>query len=449
MAGVIQVGGLASGLDTNSIIDKLVAIERRPVDLLQNELVAAQDTRTSIDTFTKKLAVLREAAAALKDPQDVLVRKASSSNGTILSATAGRGAAPGSARFNIESLARVSIAGASVGVASGDAKIANGAGTLRFQVGTGDVVSLDVTDQTSLTDLVGAINDKKAGVTATAVNLGTSASPNYRLQLVSQTTGASQTISILQDDTSLGLATSQTGSNARFSLEGFTGTFERESNTFADVLPGVTVSLLNTGTADVQVTNDNEAINAKAQALSKAFSELVSYVGSQTSVTKSSDGEDVFLGSLATDTTIRRVLQTLHDQISNAVPGTSNFTNLSSLGFATQKDGTINFDSATFSAALGEDADALAAVFAGAGDTDGVADRLLDMIDDLQKAGGVIDARTKGLDQDTRRIQTDIEVGTRNVDAVKVQLQQQFAALESLVSTLQQQGTYITNALKG
>ena len=448
MAGVIQVGGLASGLDTNTIIDKLVAIERRPVALLEIELAETKTTRTSIDTFTAKLAVLREAAAGLRTPEDVLARKASSSNTDTLTATAGTGATPGSVTLNVSGLARASIAGATVGVASADATVATGAGSFRFQVGSGNVISVDVTAATSLTELVNAINDKKAGVTATAVNLGTGSSPNYRLQLATQATGAEQTISVLQDDTTLAVATSQTGANARFTLSGFSGTFERETNVFSDVLPGVTFSLKNTGSAQVTVENDVAAITAKGTALADAYNEVVKFVQSQSQVSGGGDGKEVILGSLSNDSTIRRVVDGLHQGLTNGVAGTSRFVNLSGLGFATQQDGTIKFSAATFTAAVGTDADAVAAVFAGAGTGTGAADRLVKLADDLQQSGGVIASRTSGLDQDVRRIESDIAAGTRNLEIVKLHLQQQFAALESLVSGLQQQSSTITNAFK-
>jgi flagellar hook-associated protein 2 len=449
MAGVIQVGGLASGLDTNTIIDKLVAIERRPIALLEIERDAVRNTRASIDTFTKRLSVLREAATALRTPSDVLVRKASSSNADTLSATAGSGAAPGTVTLNVTSLARVSIAGASVGLSSASSTVATGAGTLRFQVGTGDVVSVDVSDTTTLSDLVSAINAKEAGVTATAVNLGTGSAPQYRLQLVTQATGAGNTISILGDDTTLAIGTTQTGANARFTVSGFSGTFERETNAFSDVLPGVAISLKGEGTARITVENDTTAITAKGKALADAYNEIVRFVDSQSAVTATGDGEDVVLGSLATDGTVRRVVDGLREALSVVVPGTEGFVNASGVGFATQRDGTVAFDAAAFTAALGENADAVAALFGGVGTTAGAADRLAQLADEFQATGGVLAARTSGLDRDLKRIETDLIAGERNLVIVRQQLESQFTALESLVSGLQQQSNFLTNALRG
>jgi len=53
-------------------------------------------------------------------------------------------------------------------------------------------------------------------VTATAVNLGTTTSPDYRLQIVSDSTGFRSTIAVVQDDTSLACRPRRAGQDASF-----------------------------------------------------------------------------------------------------------------------------------------------------------------------------------------------------------------------------------------
>src|SRR5262245_17545982 len=122
--GLITVGGLATGLDTNSIIDQLMKLERRPVDLLQTEQTAVQATRTSIGTLGGKLTTLRTALDALSTPGSFLVRAASSSDESVVTAAAGAGAARGSLTITVSQLARGSTAGSTVGVASATATVA-------------------------------------------------------------------------------------------------------------------------------------------------------------------------------------------------------------------------------------------------------------------------------------------------------------------------------------
>src|SRR5215467_1238013 len=105
VSGVITVGGLATGLDTNNIISQLVQIESRPLDLLKGQLTDLQATQTSVGTVGGKLATVKSAADALTTLGSVLVRKAASSNETVLTAAAGTGASAGSVSLNVTQLA--------------------------------------------------------------------------------------------------------------------------------------------------------------------------------------------------------------------------------------------------------------------------------------------------------------------------------------------------------
>ena len=444
MAGLITVGGLATGIDTNSIIDKLVALEKRPVALLGVEVQDVQATQTSINTLGGKLSTLRSAAHALGTTDGVLVRAATSSDTDVLAAAAGAGAQPGSVVLTITQLARGSVAGATVGVASATSTVASGPGTFQFQVGSGTVKSVNVDATTTLQGLATAINALDAGVTASAVNLGTASAPDFRLEIASKATGATSTVTVTHDDTALAVQTAQAGQNAQFTVDGFSGTFERESNTFGDVLPGVTVTLRNRGTATVTVADDADAITAKVKTLVAAFNDIVTFVTGESQVTETQDKSDVTLGSLATDSTVKHLVARLHEVFSESVGGT--YTNLSSLGLATQQDGTIAFDEGKFRTALGSDSTAVAATFAGAGTASGVAKDLSALIDGMTGSGGTLALHTTALNDQIRSLQDQIDAGQREVDAFEVNLRQQFTALETFVSGLKNQGSFLQQA---
>jgi len=444
MAGLITVGGLATGIDTNSIIDKLVALEKRPVALLGVEVQDVQATQTSINTLGGKLSTLRSAAHALGTTDGVLVRAATSSDTDVLAAAAGAGAQPGSVALTITQLARGSVAGATVGVASATSTVASGPGTFQFQVGSGTVKSVNVDATTTLQGLATAINALDAGVTASAVNLGTASAPDFRLEIASKATGATSTVTVTHDDTALAVQTAQAGQNAQFTVDGFSGTFERESNTFGDVLPGVTVTLRNRGTATVTVADDADAITAKVKTLVAAFNDIVTFVTGESQVTETQDKSDVALGSHATDSTVKHLVARLHEVFSESVGGA--YTNLSSLGLATQQDGTIAFDEGKFRTALGSDSTAVAATFAGAGTASGVAKDLSALIDGMTGSGGTLALHTTALNDQIRSLQDQIDAGQREVDAFEVNLRQQFTALETFVSGLKNQGSFLQQA---
>src|SRR5690606_27106979 len=129
------------------------------------------------------------------------------------------------------------------GLTSEDSVVAAGSGTFQFRLGTGEVRSIDVDETTTLGQLVTKINELGAGVTASAVNIGTSDAPDYRLRLATLGTGSSNELTIVGDDTTLGVTVGQQAQNASLTVSGFTDPFARETNVVGDVIPGVSLTL--------------------------------------------------------------------------------------------------------------------------------------------------------------------------------------------------------------
>src|SRR5579875_3094336 len=149
-AGLVTVGGLATGLDTNQIISQLVAAASAPVTLLQNQLAAVQATQSSIGTLAGDLSTLSTTSG-------VLVQQAASSDESVVTAAAGAGAQNGAVTLNVIQLAHGSTATSSIGLAASSDTVATGPGTFQFQVGSGPVQSVAVDSTTTLDALVSAI----------------------------------------------------------------------------------------------------------------------------------------------------------------------------------------------------------------------------------------------------------------------------------------------------
>jgi len=100
--GTITIGGLATGLDTDSIVTQLVGLERqRGIGSLQTQKTDANTRRIALQTFNGKVAAFLTAIKKLKDPDDVLIRKASSSNESVLTAKAATGAHSGTTEVTV------------------------------------------------------------------------------------------------------------------------------------------------------------------------------------------------------------------------------------------------------------------------------------------------------------------------------------------------------------
>ena len=66
------VGGLVSGIDTAALIDALITIDRRPIDLLENRRTDLTDQRGKFRELNTKLLALRDAARGLDNRSDSL-----------------------------------------------------------------------------------------------------------------------------------------------------------------------------------------------------------------------------------------------------------------------------------------------------------------------------------------------------------------------------------------
>jgi flagellar hook-associated protein 2 len=445
---VFSFSGLATGIDTGSLVDELVKIRRRPLDLEIARRDGRQATRDAFATLESKLRAVKTALTDLRTPQDVLVKTASSSDTGVLTASAGTGAADGLTTVTVSQLATASRATAGAGLSAVTDTVASATGTFEFTVGGGDTQTVNVTSSTTLQELVDAVNALNAGVTASAVNVGTPSAASYKLQIVANSTGTTSDIAIVNDDTDLAISATA-AQNAQFTITGFPETIERSSNTVSDAIPGVTFVLKQGGgaSAEIAVSNDASAIETKVQAFVDAFNDVVSFINDNTAITRLDD-ETSTTGSLAANPTVRGVLDRLREDIRTSITDTSGgVSTLSQIGIATQLDGTIAFDTATFQSEFAAKPQGVAELLGGVGLNDGVGDLLDDTIDGLTQVGGLLNNVQDNLDAEIRRVDDAIEAGERAIEAFRRDLEATFAVLETTVNTIQSQGEFLLNQL--
>src|SRR4051794_29841344 len=63
----LSLSGLASGVDTSSIVDQLMSIERQKVTRINNHQTSVTAHQTALKAVSDKLNALQSAAAALND----------------------------------------------------------------------------------------------------------------------------------------------------------------------------------------------------------------------------------------------------------------------------------------------------------------------------------------------------------------------------------------------
>ncbi len=191
----ISFQGLVSGLNTNQLIQGLLAPEQAVITNLQTQQAQIQQREAAYNTIQSYLTALQSSLGNLTPATNSVFdgRTATSSNPAVVSASASSGATPGQYSFAVNSLAQAQET-SSQGFDSATSSITQG--TFQFQVGSGPATTITIDGSNdTLQGLANAINGSNAGATATIVNDGSSSQGN-RLMLTSNNSGTANAITI-------------------------------------------------------------------------------------------------------------------------------------------------------------------------------------------------------------------------------------------------------------
>ena len=137
MSGISSGIGLISGIDTATLIDQLIAIERRPVENLQARVGALDVQRAAFMGLSAQLLAVQNAILGFGRPSFFRRFNSASTNESVLTASAGETAAPGSYTFRVRSMV-TNHSLISRGFADAD-RTPVGVGALTVEVGNGRV----------------------------------------------------------------------------------------------------------------------------------------------------------------------------------------------------------------------------------------------------------------------------------------------------------------------
>ncbi|HEV2369503.1 MAG TPA: flagellar filament capping protein FliD, partial [Acidimicrobiales bacterium] len=255
-------------------------------------------------------------------------------------------------------------AGASVSLASGSGGSISA--VLGGGVSTGTVTATDVsTGNGSLSSVVSAINNAGTGITATAVQTGSS---SYVLQLAAKSTGVASNLSVDSSAFASSLGTLNTvvsGADAKLSVGGAGGyTVDSASNAVTGLLPGVTVNLLSTNSSPVTITSSPDAttmgndVQALVTAANGALSTIQQYAGYNASTKQG--------GPLLGNPIVAAIQQEILGTVASAVG--PNGLSSGSVGVnIDSKTGQIDFTQSTFTAAYQANPSGVTALFSKGG----------------------------------------------------------------------------------
>ncbi len=104
MSSITTGVGLISGIDTADLIDQLMAVEARPRQLVEQRVATLQQQKTAFQTVNAGLLSLKMTGSSFTDSSVFGAKTATSSNTSLLTATASEDAATGTYNFTVDKL---------------------------------------------------------------------------------------------------------------------------------------------------------------------------------------------------------------------------------------------------------------------------------------------------------------------------------------------------------
>ena len=460
--------GVGSGLDAETIITKLMTLERQPINNLQTLQDGMKTQLSAIGSLQSLLSTMQDKARALTSLTLWGQTTATSSDSTVASASTSTGAATGSYQVTVQNLAKAQTV---TSAAQNSAQSTLSEGTLTIDLGTwggpdgfvpkdgSSPVSITIgPGDTSLAAIRDKINAAGAGVSATIVNDANGA----RLSLRSTETGAENGfritateavddgsditgLSILgydEDATSTPMQFNQAAENAKALINGID--VESSTNTLEKVADGLTLTLSKVSASPVQITVANDTASVKS-----AITDFVTAFNALSSTLQSNlkyDSGSQKAGPLQGDRAAVSLQWALRGVINTPSSASSAFSVLSEIGIAMKQDGTLATTGSKLDAALQNPAE-LKKLLVTNGDTNassGFIQRFANLASAMLDNEGAIELRQTSLEAAIKRNQKDQDAYEDRLTLTEKRLRAQYEALDTKMATLSTLANYVS-----
>lgn len=451
----LQITGLASGLDTNSIISSLISIDQQPITNLQNQQTGLQARNSALTGIQSALQTLAMDAQALSDPTLFHnTQTAASNDPTIVQATTSgsAGAVVGGYQVAVTQLASAAQATYSfpASSASDPADTITITPSTNGSPGKGQTYTLAA--GASAQDLANAVNaDGSGSVWATVVN--------GNLVFSDRTTGSASTFTVSDANQAMSLQGTLTpGQDAHYSINGGT-TQSSPSNTIANAIPGVNLTLSGLTGSGAPVTVNvsppslsSSSIQSALQTFVTQYNAVISQV--QTALTQKPSSSDPTQGQLYGDQGLTNLLNSMRQAMYTGGAGLpAGMAAMSDIGVSTGAatgsaapsqsaiSGQLTLNANTLTQALTSNPSGVTAVLKSWSQS------FSSLVNTAAEAGGTIDSRIQGDNSESSLLGNQISLMQAALADKQAQLQQEFAALESTLSQNQSQSSWLTSQI--
>lgn len=482
--------GIGSGLDVEKIITETVALEKEPIKTLE---VKAETINSKISTYGQiksSVDTLNSAARDLTLDSGFNAVKINSSNSSAVNATMTGLAAQGSYNVTVDKLAQ-SQTSASIKLGAKDTMGA--AGTMRFVIGNPGkagaelkTVDLDIASSDTLEGIVAKINGNPDLSKSVVASVITDSTGKQQLMVRSRETGLDNQFSMsmgtlvtqadvdawnalsdtekkdkpfpvigsfkpvaVEDGSNLsklavvgGITVKQAAQNAEIKLNGVE--MESNTNTFKDIIPGLSISVSAKGESLLSITQDKDATQEKIQKFVDAYNAVNELLAASTKYDQESKTAGVLQGDSST-VSLQNSLRMLTQGIAGNATG--KFNRLSDIGIQMQQGGALTLDAAKLQEALG-DMDSVKSMFAAKpdalGNGGGIAVNFKTLTDELLAYEGTLNNKTDSLEKQLELNKAEVEKVEKRAETVEERLRKQYTALDVKMASLSSLDSYIS-----
>jgi flagellar hook-associated protein 2 len=454
------VSGLASGLDTSSIVSALMAVAQQPELRIKNQITVETARQTAYNAVLTELNSLTTSYQALTDVSTwAPVQTVNSSDPNTVTGTLTGGAAAGAYEIQVTQLARANqfTSGGATSAAADDViHITNASGTTDVKIASGD----------SLTTIASKITTT-AGSPVYATVL------NGNLVLSNKQTGTANAITGVTTNGTSGLTFSetQTAKDAAFTIDG--NSFSSGTNVDTTALAGVTLTLSGKTTSATTITVGEPApdtagletkLNAFVTEYNSVLTDIQSRLSEQPLANPTSDA-DRAKGVLYNDQGLERLLSNLRNAFSDTNTSGGAYASLAQVGLSTgaavgqgslSQDsiaGKLTVNTGQFETALNANFDAVKQLFThatGSYSTEGLGQRLNGIITPVTNSSLLNGYLGTAIQNEAKTI-TDLQSQVTDWDqrlALKQQMyQSKFTAMETALSQSQSIAQQLTGQI--
>jgi len=464
----VDISNITSGANSiDTLVQRFMVKEREPVTNLENEKSELQDRLNIFTDLKDKLKIIRDKAkdfTRVGSLNTLNTKTATLSDSSHFSITPSASAHIGSYAIRVDRIASMDT-----GVSrqlERDTVWDYDTGLQEFTIAVGDgeaqTISITIEDTDTHLDVMNKVADavNAAGIEVTASVINDTSS-TARLVIKSNETGSENYLNIagvggsniLSDlgyvkSNGTRLESSGTGGgflvldtadlDAKINLDGID--IIKGTNEIQDVIEGITIKLLKVHDADASPTTftiDSDTSNAKTEIedFIEKFNEAIKYLNEKTKI----DTTTYERGALVGDIVFSGIKFSMRSIVSSAVtsiaPGGIQL--LSQAGIELSREGTLSIaDSSKFEDALETNFDDIVQIFSA---EDGIANNLVDLLDNFITAGGSIDRRKQSINSQMSSIDTRIKNYEARLLIREQNLRQQYTELQKTLSLLNSQ----------